>query len=615
MSHDKISAAARKRMAETGETYAAARRAVIGEHAARTQASGRQFFELKYRDAGLDRLGLWTDRFWGGGPGLSGATVGAGEIQIRVPGFTLDIPRESAQSAERSYRNLRGATGVHGGRGKWLVNGAPDGLVDITISPPAYTGRSLATGFRRAAVRFLTLSLVDPESFINAVSLRTSKRYRRLKRHKKADNCGLFATARERPDMWAKRKSLVAAGVAVGLAGGTLLFASSAQAASNLTVTLSASGTGASAVWNSSQEPVLTVGSTSGTYAEIEIDNVPAAAPTSAPSFVTNNYSNGSPRWQIQFADGDTLYGYPAQGSSGWQVVPGGTGTCADETDGVTTYVAALAFIQNIGCGGNVTSAAIVANGNQAAGTADTITDVTYDGEGIVAGADVVTVTSPGSQTSTAGTAITTLQIAASSSNGYSITSYGATGLPPGLTINASTGAITGTPTTAGNYSVTVTATDSNKVQGSVSFAWLVNPSSSTGTPGTTTYTGSIKLVKLGLCLDDQNNSSTPGAIVQVWGCNGLTNQVWEVESNGTIQHNGLCLDAKHSGSASGTKVQLWTCTGANNQLWNTTGWRIHYDNPAASNEVLDDTGWGHAGTQQDIWTNNGGANQVWATS
>ena len=38
MSHDKISAAARKRMAETGEPYAAARRAVIKEH----QAAGRQ---------------------------------------------------------------------------------------------------------------------------------------------------------------------------------------------------------------------------------------------------------------------------------------------------------------------------------------------------------------------------------------------------------------------------------------------------------------------------------------------------------------------------------------------------------------------------------------------
>ena len=38
MSHDKIRAAARKRMAGTGEPYTAARRAVIGEH----QAAGSQ---------------------------------------------------------------------------------------------------------------------------------------------------------------------------------------------------------------------------------------------------------------------------------------------------------------------------------------------------------------------------------------------------------------------------------------------------------------------------------------------------------------------------------------------------------------------------------------------
>src|SRR5690242_12504779 len=38
MSHDKIKAAARKRMAETGEPYSAARRAVVSEH----EAAGRQ---------------------------------------------------------------------------------------------------------------------------------------------------------------------------------------------------------------------------------------------------------------------------------------------------------------------------------------------------------------------------------------------------------------------------------------------------------------------------------------------------------------------------------------------------------------------------------------------
>lgn len=40
-------------------------------------------------------------------------------------------------------------------------------------------------------------------------------------------------------------------------------------------------------------------------------------------------------------------------------------------------------------------------------------------------------------------------------------TSYGASGLPPGMSVNSSTGYISGTPTTAGSYSVAITATNS----------------------------------------------------------------------------------------------------------------------------------------------------------
>lgn len=420
--------------------------------------------------------------------------------------------------------------------------------------------------------------------------------------------------------MRARRKSLLAAGVAIGLTTGTLLLANSAGAATNLSVTLSASGTGASAVWNSAGNPVLTVGTPSGsTFAEMQIDNVPSAAPTTAPSFATTNYAAGSPRWVIQFAGGDSLFGYPAQadlGSSNWSVIPASTGVCHTLTPPHQddTYTNQLSFIQGNGCGGNVTAAFIVADGDQAAGTSDTITGVSYNGETLAAGADVVTVANPGTQTSTVGTAITTLQLSAASSKGDTISSYSVTGLPAGLTLNTSTGAITGTPTTAGTSTVTVTAVDSGGTKGSVAFSWVVNSATSTGGGGTGTYTGAIHLSKLKLCLDDRFNSSKPGAVVQVWGCNGLLNQQWQVMSNGTIQHNGLCLDARSSGTTNGTKVQLWTCTGGNNQKWDTSGWRVHYDNPAASGMVLDDTGWGKAGTQQEIYQNNGGANQVWAT-
>jgi hypothetical protein len=82
-----------------------------------------------------------------------------------------------------------------------------------------------------------------------------------------------------------------------------------------------------------------------------------------------------------------------------------------------------------------------------------------------------VTVTNPGSQTSTAGTPITPLQLAAS--GGTAPYTWSVTGLPAGLTAGSS-GLVSGTPTTSGTYSVTATATDSVGGTGSTTFTWTV---------------------------------------------------------------------------------------------------------------------------------------------
>src|SRR5579862_7231218 len=74
-------------------------------------------------------------------------------------------------------------------------------------------------------------------------------------------------------------------------------------------------------------------------------------------------------------------------------------------------------------------------------------------------GGNTVSVTNPGSQSGTVGTAAS-VQVHATDSGGAALT-YSASGLPAGLSINSSSGLISGTPTAAGTSSVTVTAKDS----------------------------------------------------------------------------------------------------------------------------------------------------------
>jgi len=91
---------------------------------------------------------------------------------------------------------------------------------------------------------------------------------------------------------------------------------------------------------------------------------------------------------------------------------------------------------------------------------------------------NTVTVTNPGTQTGTVGTAVSLQIHATDSASGQTLT-YSATGLPAGLSINSSTGLITGTPTTSGSSSVTVTAKDTTGATGSASFTWTISSSGS----------------------------------------------------------------------------------------------------------------------------------------
>src|SRR5437879_1512140 len=92
------------------------------------------------------------------------------------------------------------------------------------------------------------------------------------------------------------------------------------------------------------------------------------------------------------------------------------------------------------------------------------VTVVNPGGGGGTSNAQTFTINNPPPPVISSGAAATgtvgvafTYQIVASNCP----TSYNATGLPSGLTVNTSTGLISGTPTTAGTYSVTISATNS----------------------------------------------------------------------------------------------------------------------------------------------------------
>lgn len=64
--------------------------------------------------------------------------------------------------------------------------------------------------------------------------------------------------------------------------------------------------------------------SNNGAVAEAILTNFPTTLPSSAPEFSTDNYSTGSPRFVIEFADGSKVFGYPSSswpGSSNWEIV------------------------------------------------------------------------------------------------------------------------------------------------------------------------------------------------------------------------------------------------------------------------------------------------------
>ena len=169
-----------------------------------------------------------------------------------------------------------------------------------------------------------------------------------------------------------------------------------------------------------------------------------------------------------------------------------------------------------------------------------------------------VSVATPAAQAGTVNTA-TSLQMSAT--GGTTPYTWTATGLPTGLSIDPSTGKIAGTPTTAGPYSVTVTAKDALEATGTTSFSWSINASV---TPVTVTDPGSrTGTVGTATTLDV---TASGGTAPYTWTATGLPAGLSISSSTGKIAgtpttagSSSVTVTATDAAGATGTTSFTWT--------------------------------------------------------
>ena len=116
------------------------------------------------RFTGLSRamiaLGLSPSRSW--------VEVGDDLVRVRMSwAFSLDAPLVNVRDARPDTGRV-GGWGVHGWRGRWLVNGSSSGLVRIDLSQPV-RGRM---GPIPIGIRQLRVSVEDPDGLVAALTTR-----------------------------------------------------------------------------------------------------------------------------------------------------------------------------------------------------------------------------------------------------------------------------------------------------------------------------------------------------------------------------------------------------------------------------------------------------------
>lgn len=179
---------------------------------------------------------------------------------------------------------------------------------------------------------------------------------------------------------------------------------------------------------------------------------------------------------------------------------------------------------------------------------------------------NTVTVSNPGARTDASGTAITPLTVVASDSSPTATTIASAAGtLPPGLSIDPSTGTVSGTPTTGGVFAVTITVSDDGGSVGTASFTWTItNTVTFTGTGDQTSRVG-VSVIPITVTSTDTSSTAT-----LTWSATGLPTGLSISPANGTISGTTLTsgvftvnVTVVDSAAYQGSTSFTWTVVGA----------------------------------------------------
>ena len=337
---------------------------------------------------------------------------------------------------------------------------------------------------------------------------------------------------------------------------------------------------------------------TSSSFSNLHVGSLTAGGQATVTATVTNTGSRAGADVAQLYVDDPAASGQPPLQLEGFQRVNLQPGASQTVTFQLTQ--------QDLQYWNSTSNAWATSTGNYGIEVGDSNANLPLSGTLAVTSAELgqpVTITNPGPQEGLAGTASTVAISAADSTSGQSL-SYSASGLPAGVSVSSTSGALTGTPTAAGTSTVTVTAKDGNGAQASTSFVWTVVPAAALPATPIVGYDS--------MCLDLASDSNTNGSVVDVYTCNGTNGQEWTEEANGTVQADGNCLDVVSGGTANGTLVDLYTCNGTGAQVWKPQSDGT-LQNPQSGLCLTDPGASATAGTQLQIQTcSTGATDQVW---